>query len=231
MEIFLIIVLSVVLLISLIQIFQRSKSVGKPAEYQYKKPGNYLDEINKMVSASRESYVEENVSQKGSNISVSVTKRVAASTKKANKLQYADELNRGYRHADIQRWKTMDSILGYEIKRSNNLDHKCELCSKLVGKYPKSFDWRGWHDGCKCFASPIMMSREEFNRDELAELQAAFNGTAYIKRESDELVRFLPKTFIQWYAQSIDNLTKANTIPDFVTNNRALINSSLNHYN
>lgn len=73
-----------------------------------------------------------------------------------------DSINRGHHNTDIERWQRLDFVLGYEIKRSNNSDKECEMCSKLTGKYPKSYMWTGWHDGCKCYITPIMLPKDAF---------------------------------------------------------------------
>lgn len=121
MEIFLIIVSSVLLLISLIQIHQRSKSKHKPAEYQYRKPSNYLDEINNMVSASKASYVEENGSQKVSKISVSATQKERFSNSTI------------LIESQIPEWCSMGNLI-FEKK----YDEAIELGIKLLAKDPES---------------------------------------------------------------------------------------------
>lgn len=69
-----------------------------------------------------------------------------------------------YRNADIQRWQTMDFVLGYKINRSRNCDPDCEICKAGQGDFPKSFDWDGWHEGCKCYLTPIMVEAEEMDK-------------------------------------------------------------------
>lgn len=61
------------------------------------------------------------------------------------------ETNMGYRNADIARWQTMPFVLGYEVKLS--LSHpKYDICDPLAKRYPKTFNWAGWHPQCLCFA-------------------------------------------------------------------------------
>ena len=80
-----------------------------------------------------------------------------------------DKTNRQYRNADIERWRTMDFVLGYQINRSGNCDCNCEICKYGEGKYPKSFNWNGWHDGCKCHITSIMI-----DENEMAKVNQAF---------------------------------------------------------
>ena len=71
------------------------------------------------------------------------------------------ETNMGYRMSDAERWKQMDFMLGFEVKRSANA-HPCAICDSLKGKYPKDFIFPGWHPFCICFAVPIVMEHEDF---------------------------------------------------------------------
>lgn len=73
----------------------------------------------------------------------------------------ATETNMGYRMSDAVRWKQLDFILGFEVKRSQNA-HPCKICDVLVGKYPKDFIFVGWHPFCICFAVPIVMDHDDF---------------------------------------------------------------------
>lgn len=73
----------------------------------------------------------------------------------------ATETNMGYRVADSERWKTLDFVLGFEIKRSGN-GGPCSVCDSLKGKYPKGFIFSGWHSWCICFAVPILMGHDDF---------------------------------------------------------------------
>jgi hypothetical protein len=71
------------------------------------------------------------------------------------------ETNMGYRMSDAERWKQLDFILGYEVKRSANA-HPCVICDSLKGKYPKGFVFPGWHPFCICYAVPIVMEHDDF---------------------------------------------------------------------
>lgn len=141
-----------------------------------------------------------------------------------------DQINRGYRSADFHRWKNSDFVIGVEIHQSNNPDHYCDICTKLKGPYPKIFIWSGWHNKCKCFATPILESNEEFNRDELEELRAAYRGTEYVRRISDDTIKYLPEQFISWYMNNVQRMLREDSFPDFVTNNIDLIIDSYRHY-
>lgn len=74
----------------------------------------------------------------------------------------ATTTNTAYRSADYERWSKQDFILGIEIQRSANNRGPCKICDAMVGKYPKTFKFTGFHPFCICFATPITMEPEEF---------------------------------------------------------------------
>ena len=74
----------------------------------------------------------------------------------------ATTTNTAYRSADYERWSKQDFILGIEIHRSANNRGPCKICDAMVGKYPKTFKFTGFHPFCICFATPITMKPENF---------------------------------------------------------------------
>lgn len=74
----------------------------------------------------------------------------------------ATTTNIAYRSADYERWSKQDFILGIEIHRSANNRGPCKICDAMVGKYPKTFKFTGFHPFCICFATPITMKPENF---------------------------------------------------------------------
>lgn len=69
----------------------------------------------------------------------------------------ATTTNIAYRSADYERWSKQDFVLGIEIQRSANNRGPCKICDAMVGKYPKTFKFTGFHPFCICFATPIVM--------------------------------------------------------------------------
>lgn len=74
----------------------------------------------------------------------------------------ATTTNTAYRSADYERWSKQDFILGIEIQRSANNRGPCKICDAMVGKYPKTFKFTGFHPFCICFATPITMEPKNF---------------------------------------------------------------------
>ena len=91
------------------------------------------------------------------------------------------EINMAYRTAEQTRWKQFDFIVGYEIKLSGSHPHP-DICDDLKGRYPKDFDWTGWHPNDMCYAIPIIMSEDEYWNE----------GD---RSQSDEMITELPENF------------------------------------
>ena len=142
----------------------------------------------------------------------------------------AKAFNRQSRIADIMRWRTLDSVVGYEIHLSNNPNHECDICRKLQGEYPKSFSWHGWCDECKCYATPILMDEETRNENERGELKAALTGIPFTPKRAKNEVRHLPPAFIGWLAANCSSW-KCKEPPYFVSENRELIKAYFSYGN
>ena len=137
----------------------------------------------------------------------------------------ADEINRYYRTSDHERWLQNTSVVGIEVRLSNN--HTCknpttgklepftDICDELKGKYPKGFKWTGWHDGCRCYAVPIMKTDEERIKD----YKKIANGEEP-STKSKNTINKLPRSIIayvkkhpeckseSWYLDNIDMFNK-----------------------
>lgn len=72
------------------------------------------------------------------------------------------ETNMAYRASDYFRWLELPFVLGVDIRRSGNFKEYCPICDRLVGVYPKTFKFIGWHSFCVCQATPILMNEKEF---------------------------------------------------------------------
>lgn len=74
----------------------------------------------------------------------------------------ATTTNVAYRKADYERWQNLDFVLGIEISRSPSNKGPCKICDAMVGKYPKGFQFLGFHPFCICIATPILQEPEDF---------------------------------------------------------------------
>jgi uncharacterized protein YoaH (UPF0181 family) len=70
-------------------------------------------------------------------------------------------INRSYRLADNARWDQKKFVLGYSVELSNN-HPTYDICDSMVGTYPKTFVFAGWHPNCICFATPILPDPTDF---------------------------------------------------------------------
>lgn len=71
------------------------------------------------------------------------------------------EINMAYRNADQERYQSEDFVVGYEINLSGSHPEH-DICDILKGKYPKNFQWSGWHPNDLCFITPILKTEEDF---------------------------------------------------------------------
>lgn len=121
------------------------------------------------------------------------------------------ETNMAYRTADHERWKQMDFIVGIEVIRSNN-PYGCDICGSMAGKYPKDFKFVSWHPQCRCYATPIMITR--------AEMEARWEGKTIKSRQE---VTQPPAGFKKWILENNDTIQNSKSKPYFITDNQKFV--------
>ena len=130
------------------------------------------------------------------------------------------EINMAYRESDWQRWQSLDFVVGFEIHRSNHEPLcECDICEKLVGRYPKTFKFKGWHPQCMCYATPILMDEETFDENELGDLKAALRGTTYKHQQAKNAVADVPDGFKAWVKDHTEAQKGWASTPYFVKDN------------
>ena len=125
------------------------------------------------------------------------------------------ETNMAYHKADNERWRQLDFVLGYEVQVSGTNPNVCPLCEELAGKYPKEFEFVGWHPHCRCHAVPIMEDVDSFQ----ARQEALLRGE---RIPATGQVTEPPKNFTDHLKDNSDRLqraSKAGTLPYFVRDN------------
>ena len=125
------------------------------------------------------------------------------------------ETNMAYHKADNERWRQLDFVLGYEVQVSGTNPNVCPLCEELAGKYPKEFEFVGWHPHCRCHAVPIMEDIDSFQ----ARQDALLRGE---RIPATGQVTEPPKNFTDHLKDNNDRLqraSKAGTLPYFVRDN------------
>lgn len=142
-----------------------------------------------------------------------------SSVKNAQRLTRS-EINMAYRESDWQRWQSLDFVVGYEIVRSNHEPLcECDICARLVGRYPKTFKFIGWHPQCMCYAIPILMDEETFDDNELGDLKAALRGTTYKHKQAANTVTDVPDSFKVWVKDHIEAQKGWSYTPYFIRDN------------
>ncbi|MFB5946109.1 hypothetical protein [Albibacterium profundi] len=124
------------------------------------------------------------------------------------------EINMAYRTADHDRWASLDFIVGIEVKLSNNPNH-CPTCIELAGKYPKEFKFVGWHPQCRCFATPILPTEDEYDVLELMLLNEEDTSSF----QSVNMVKTVPTGMIDWINNNKDRAKNWKSMPYFVRDN------------
>lgn len=143
----------------------------------------------------------------------------------------SDNINRESRNTDIERWRTQDFVIGYEIKRSRNCDCNCEICCAGEGKYPLEFEWDGWHDGCLCYVTPILLDEATMSSLQDIFLAGGDYKAALMQAAERMRVKDYPDNFKAWlwkYRDNLQDIIKTKELTDFITPNKDAIESILN---
>ena len=132
----------------------------------------------------------------------------------------ATENNAAYRTADDIRWAQFDFVVGYEIRLSNNPNH-CPMCAALAGRYPKSFQWAGWHPFCRCRKIPILKTMEEFKKETAAILAGKIPDQLSVNA-----VNGMPAHFLSWLKDNTDRIARAKSQPYWLKDNIGLLGNN-----
>lgn len=119
----------------------------------------------------------------------------------------ATEINSAYRYADCTRWQNEPFVIGIRIRLSDN--HTCngkpfvDMCDDLYGDYPKWMLWRGWHVRCRCSASSILVSEEEFRQIMALPKEQRKN---YV---SPNLIKDMPDNYYEYIEANRDRIERS----------------------
>jgi hypothetical protein len=149
-----------------------------------------------------------------------------SSYKNARRLA-STETNIAYRTADQERWKKFDFVVGIEVRLSNN--HTClgkdgkphefhDICDELAGRYPKDFQFKGWHPHCRCHAVSILKTQAEITED----TRRILNGEG-TTNDSVNSVHDLPKAFRDWAEQNEERAREGRSLPYFIRDNKGML--------
>lgn len=124
------------------------------------------------------------------------------------------ETNMAYRSADIQRWQQLNFVIGYEVKKSKN-HPTFDICDELEGRYPKEFQFVGWHPHCYCYIVPILCSDEEL--EQLTGQILAGEDTEGFTPAG--VVSEMPANFTNWVVNNAERIKGAESQPYFIRDN------------
>lgn len=126
------------------------------------------------------------------------------------------EINTAYRTADHNQYDNTPFVLGIEVRLSAQ-HPRVDVCDYLVGYYPPTFKFVGWHPQCICFQVPILPSREEFDRYQ----DAVMNGT-----DQDfvfkGMVTKIPTSAKTWVIDNSERIKGWKRLPNFIVDNRGV---------
>ena len=117
------------------------------------------------------------------------------------------EINMAYRTAEQTRWRQFDFVVGYEVKTTQNGHHVEDICDQLAGKYPKDFEFKGWHPQCYSEDSEVLtdegwkLFKEVSKSDKILSLNPKTRGLEWVGiddmqcyRHNGEMIRFHNKS-------------------------------------
>ena len=116
--------------------------------------------------------------------------------------------NQSYLLLDHKRWLEIDMVIGINISLSSGAHSTADMCDDLVGVYPKTFVFLGWHLCCHCYATAVMMPRDDFK--------------AYLKGDKKlhpVQITKLPENFIKYVEKNKEQIAKMKIQPDWVKYN------------
>ena len=118
------------------------------------------------------------------------------------------ETNMAFRHADFVRRQKLDFIIGYRVHLSPS-HPKLDICDYMVGDYPKTFRFGGWHPHCLCYTTSIQMPKSKFKK---------FLGgeDPILKGEQRKL---MPKTAELYVAKKSESINRLANKPYFINDN------------
>lgn len=131
------------------------------------------------------------------------------------------EMNAAYRRAEWQSYQSNPLIVGYRIELSNNhtvvINGKVrplrDICDDLVGEYPKTFLWTGWHPQCRCRMVPILISDAEFTA------RAKARAAGKLDEWKPKTVTEPPKAFFDWAEKNRERLERGEHTPYWIRDN------------
>lgn len=136
-----------------------------------------------------------------------------------------NEINIGYRMADVERRKQIPFIVGITVKLSP-AHPRPDICDDLVGDYPSSYVHVGFHPNCLCYTVSKLLPKSEFKKYlQTGEIPSKFKITGidskrlnYVAKHKDKLKKsyFLQDNRKFW---EMNGNTASPSFPELSTSN------------
>ncbi len=94
-------------------------------------------------------------------------------------------------------------------------------CDPLAGDYPKEFLWRLWHPACRCFATAIKLSKEDFEKLE------DYNLGLTDKKPDIDYIEEPPKAFDDYVSSHAEQISGYANKPYWVKDNPRFVSGLL----
>lgn len=187
---------------------------GKSAQQISRDVRKYLNEPNALFRRVRDQHGNLHLSKRAQNYNPG--QGVYRSSYKNAMRLARTEVNMAYRASDIEKYRQLDFVIGYEVRRSNHT-YGCSVCESLKGKYPKDFQFVGWHPQCRCYTVPILRPLDEF----IAELNEEEIET------KTNAIEDVPDNFKQWAVDNKERMKNAQSVPYWWKDNEKYTNFNL----
>lgn len=141
------------------------------------------------------------------------------------------EVTAAYRRAEWETYQSNPLITGFRIELSNNHTTLVkgvpvpfrDICDDMVGTYPKTFLWTGWHPQCRCRMIPVFISQDDFK----GRMKALATGK--IKEwEPKSTTTDMPENFKRWIQDNSDRIAAARSLPLWLQENQSSLRRIIN---
>lgn len=140
------------------------------------------------------------------------------------------EMTAAYRRAEWETYQSNPLITGFKIELSNNHTTLVngvptpfhDICDDMVGDYPKTFKWTGWHPQCRCRMTPIMIDKSDFRSRMKALAEGKLN-----EWKPKSTVTDMPENFKKWIQENSSRIPGAKSLPYWMQDNLSTINNIL----
>lgn len=131
-----------------------------------------------------------------------------------------NEINLAYANADHTRWQMIETVVGVEVRLSNN-HPTYDICDEMKGRYPKDFKFTLWHPNCKCIAIPVLATQEE--RDALLDYRLGLRKS----KPKIEYIDSMPSSARQWIRRNGKRVENWKNKPYWIRENKKHFESAL----